>query len=528
MVNPIKYIFTACCIVLLSACAQVVAPTGGVRDLTPPEILSLVPENQSLNFDANAFTLEFDEYVVLKNLKDQLLVSPPLKYSLENKIKGKKLTFTIKDTLKANTTYVFNFGNAIVDLNEGNPLSNFQYVFSTGPVIDSLSCSGKVIDAFDLTAEKEAILLLYPSNSEDSAVSKTLPAYVSRTNKEGDFTFTNLANGEYKLFSLVDKNDNYKYDRPDEKFSFLTTNIKLESDTTNIKLFSFVLPDENQFIEKQEVFENNLELTFKLEPRTIDFKLIDTTINNFIEQVEYEGKKVRIWFKKNLESKLKVSIQEVNFSDTIKFTTTALKDSAKLELKKELNGKQNYFEPIPLLFNRPIKGIEKDSIRILDADSAVVDFSIDFDTNNVKQVLLKINKASVETISLQIQPGAFEDIYGTINDSISSVLSFNSAEDFGNLLVKIKNMNAKNLILQLTDAKGVVLKEYFRKDTLYSFKNLKPASYGLKLISDDNKNQTWDTGDYYEKKQAESVIIYNEVIGIRQNWDKEIIWIIKP
>ncbi|MFT6165389.1 MAG: hypothetical protein ACJAV5_000362 [Vicingaceae bacterium] len=523
-----KYIFTIYSIVLLSACAQVVAPTGGERDLTPPEILSLIPENQSLNFNAPTFILEFDEYVVLKKLKDQLLVSPPLMYSLESKIKGKKLIFTIKDTLKENTTYVFNFGNAIVDLNEGNPLSNFQYVFSTGPIIDSLSLSGKVVDAFELTAEKEAILLLYPSNSEDSAVSKTLPAYVSRTNEEGDFTFTNLANGEYKLFSLVDKNDNYKYDRPDEKFGFLTNTFNLKKDTSMFKLFSFVLPDEKQFIEKQEVFENNLELTFKLEPQTVEFKLIDTTINNFIEQTEYEGNKVRVWYKKNLASKLKASIQEANFSDTIKFTTIALKDSAKLELKKELNGKQNYFEPIPLLFNRPIKGIEKDSIRILDADSAVVDFSIAFDTNNVKQVLLEINKASVETISLQILPGAFEDLYGIKSDSISSILSFNSAEDFGNLIVKVQNMESENLILQLTDAKGAVLKEYFSKDTLYTFQNLKPASYGLKLISDDNKNQKWDTGDYYEKKQAERVIVYNEVIGIRQNWDKEIIWIIKP
>ena len=157
-----KYFSLIFGVLLLSACAQVVAPTGGDRDLTPPEVMSLVPENQSLNFNANSFTLEFDEYVVLRKLKEQLLVSPPLKYSLESKTKGKNLIFTIKDTLKENTTYVFNFGNAIVDLNEGNPLSNFQYVFSTGPVIDSLSFSGKVVDAFDLTAEKDAVLLLYP------------------------------------------------------------------------------------------------------------------------------------------------------------------------------------------------------------------------------------------------------------------------------------------------------------------------------------------------------------------------------
>mgnify|MGYP006132336505 CR=1 FL=1 len=523
-----KYTCIVFAITLLSSCAQVVAPTGGERDLTPPEILSVVPENQSLNFNTATFTLEFDEYVVLRRLKEQLLVSPPLKYSLESKTKGKSLSFTIKDTLKENTTYVFNFGNSIVDLNEGNPLSNFQYIFSTGPVIDSSSFSGKVIDAFELTAEKDALLLLYPSTSIDSAVSKTLPSYVSRANEEGDFTFTNLANDEYKLFSLVDKNDNFLYDRPDEKFGFLSKTVNVEDDTSKIKLFSFVLPDKKQFIEKQEVLENNLELTFKLAPKNVEFNLIDTTINNFIELIEYDGNKIRIWYKKCTSTKLRVSITEANYSDTIRFTTVAVNDSAKLQLKEELKRTQNYFEPITFLFNRPINSIEKDSIRVLNADSNTVNFTVAIDTVNAKQALLKINQNSAESFLLQILPGSFRDLYGLENDSISKVLSFNSSEDFGNLQVKVKNMVAENLILQLTDAKGTVLKEFFTTDTLYRFTNLKAADYRLKLISDDNKNQKWDTGDYYNNQQAERVIIYDEVIGIRQNWDKEIIWIIKP
>ena len=527
MVRTIKYVGIIYCLALLFACAQVVAPTGGLKDITPPEILSLVPENQSLSFNSNSFTLEFDEYVVLKDLKEQLIVSPPLKYSLQSRTKGKKLLFTIKDTLKENTTYVFNFGNSIVDLNEGNSLTNFQYVFSTGTVIDSLSFSGKVVDAFNLTAEEEAVLLLYPSSSEDSAVSKQLPSFVSRTNDEGDFTFTNLAKGEYKLFSLVDKNDNYIYDRPDEKIGFLMNYINPEDDSSKIKLFSFVLTDKKQFIEKQEVFENHLEITFKSKPVDVECNLIDTIINNFIEHVEYEGNIVRIWHQSATSAKLKLSLALPNFTDTIKFTPRALQDSAKLKLIADLNGKQNFFEPISMIFNRPLKGIKKEFVKISDADSNVIDFSIDFDTSNIKRALLKINNAPEGNIIVQILPGAFEDLYGIKNDSISGALYFNTAEDFGNLMVKVKDMNAKNLIVQLTDAKGKVLKEYFTKDSLYTFKNLAPANYGLKLIADDNKNRKWDTGNYYEKRQAERVIIYNEAIGIRQNWDKEIIWIIK-
>ncbi len=528
MVKTLKFIYVLTAIVLVSACAQVVAPTGGERDTTPPEVLSLVPKNQSLNFSSTSFALEFDEYVVLRNLKEQLLVSPPLKYSLENKVKGKSLIFTIKDTLKENTTYVFNFGNSIVDLNEGNPLSNFQYVFSTGPVIDSLSISGKVVDAFELTAEKEAVLLLYPSNSEDSAVSKTLPSYVSRANEDGDFKLTNLTCSEYKLFALVDKNDNYLYDRADEKFGFLSTTITPEADTGEIKLFTFALPDEKQFIEKQEVFPNSLELTFKLAPQKIEFNLLDTVINNFVQQIEYEENKVKIWYKKTAATKLSASINGANFSDTIKFTTAVLNDSAKLELKEELKSVQNYFEPISLLFNRPLSEINKGSIRLFDSDSNSMVFSIVLDPSNVKNALLKVNDISEGAVTLRILPNAFEDIYGMTNDSVTALFSFNTAEDFGNLFVRVKEMELQNLIIQLTDAKGLVLEEYFSKDTLYTFKNLNAANYGLKLISDDNKNQQWDTGDYYKGQQPESVIIYDEVIDIRQNWDKEIIWIIKP
>jgi len=528
VVKKIKYSCIICGLALLSACAQVVAPTGGLRDTIPPEIVSQVPENQSLNFSSKSFTLEFDEYVVLKDLKEQLLVSPPLNYSLENKTKGKKLIFTLRDTLKENTTYVFNFGNAIVDLNEGNPLPNFQYVFSTGTVIDSLSFSGKVVDAFELKAEEDAVLLLYPKDSEDSAVSNLLPTYVSRANDAGDFTFTNLADGEYKLFSLLDKNENYRYDRTDEKIGFLSNTINLEDDSSNIKLFSFSKIDEKQFIEKQAVFESHLEITFKLKPENVEFILLDTLIDNFIEQIEYDGTKVRIWHQDSPSMKLKMSVRLANFSDTIKFTTKSLSDSSKLELKKEVTGKQNYFEPIPFIFNRPLKVIRKDFITVLDADSNNLDFSIDTDSSNSKKALLKIEKAPEGNIILQMLPEAFEDLYGTKTDSISSVLSFNTPEEFGNLFVTVKGMTAKNLILQLTDARGIVLKEHFTTDTLYTFKNLSSASYGLKLIADDNKNEKWDTGDYFEKRQAERVIIYDEPIGIRQNWDKEIIWIIKP
>lgn len=527
MVKKIKPLLFISFISLIVSCAQVVAPTGGEPDRTPPSVLSLSPENQSLNFSASSFTLEFDEYVVLINLKEQLLVSPPLKYSLENKIKGKKLTFTIRDTLTENTTYVFNFGNAIVDLNEGNPLENFQYVFSTGPVIDSLTLSGRVVDAFELTAEKEAVLLLYPATSEDSAISKQLPTYVSRANEEGSFYFTNLAAGDYKLYSLVDKNDNYLYDRPDEKIGFLSNLVNPVDSQKKVQLFSFSLPDTNQFIENQKVQENALELTFKIKPENVALQLIDTTIENFVQYTETKENKLTIWHKETSATKLKLEVRQGSFSDTVKFTPSMLNDSLTLELTNKLQGKQNFFEPIQLSFNRPLRAILTDSISILDSDSNRVEFTVTVDTINSKSAMLSIANSEATNLLLSILPNAFEDIYGKSNDSISIGLFFNTPDDFGNLLVKIKELNEQNLILQLTNSKGEILKEYFTTDTLYTFNHLPAAKYGLKLIADENNNGKWDSGNLYEKRHPERVIIYNEPIDIRQNWDKEIIWILK-
>ena len=135
-----QHILTILAIAFTLACAQVVAPTGGEKDITPPEILLMEPQNEALNFSGNEIVLSFDEFVKVQKLKEQLIISPPLKYSLITKVKGKQLTIEIQDTLKENTTYVMNFGNSIVDVRENNPIPNFTYVFSTGNVILSIFC----------------------------------------------------------------------------------------------------------------------------------------------------------------------------------------------------------------------------------------------------------------------------------------------------------------------------------------------------------------------------------------------------
>ena len=150
-------------------CAQPRPLNGGTKDTTPPQITQSSPPNLSTGFNGHTIAMVFDEYIQIKSLNSELVVSPPLKYAVTYQLKGKRVFFNIKDTLLKNTTYNFNFGNAIVDLNESNPLDSNLFVISTGKKLDSGYISGFVKDAYTLKPVADATVILFNS-FEDSAI----------------------------------------------------------------------------------------------------------------------------------------------------------------------------------------------------------------------------------------------------------------------------------------------------------------------------------------------------------------------
>lgn len=209
-------------LLLTASCANPVAPTGGPKDEKPPTILKTVPLNQSTNFTGNEISIYFDEYINLKDISTQLIISPPLKEAPEFKVKGKRLVTHFKEPLREETTYNIFFGDAIVDITEGNPLSGYKFTFSTGSVLDSMIITGKLINAFNLTPVKGAYVMLYDS-VYDSIPYKQIPYYISRTRDNGDFELTNLRDMEYLIFALTDLNSNYLFDQSNEEIAFLDT-----------------------------------------------------------------------------------------------------------------------------------------------------------------------------------------------------------------------------------------------------------------------------------------------------------------
>ena len=229
------------------SCANISYPSGGDKDETPPVVLKSVPPPGTLHFSVNHFDLTFDEYIEVKNIEENFISSPPFNEKPDIVVTGKRLRFSFEDTLLPNTTYRIQFGNAIVDINEGNALKDFEYVFSTGSFIDSMSIRGNVRNAFDQKPEAKFYVVLY-EDFYDSIIAVKKPFYVTRTDEKGSFLFKNIRNTSYKVLALKDMNANLLYDLPTESIGFLDDLITPFVFNDTIALDSFPAVVINSFI----------------------------------------------------------------------------------------------------------------------------------------------------------------------------------------------------------------------------------------------------------------------------------------
>jgi uncharacterized protein (DUF2141 family) len=220
---------------LIIACAKISSPSGGPRDRKLPVTIKSMPAYGALNFKGSNIAITFDEYVVLDNIAEKFMVSPPVKKKPRVFLKGKNVEVEFYEQLKDSTTYTLYFQDAIKDLNEGNVLLNYQFVFSTGAVIDSLSVTGNVFNAFNLNVPEKTLALMYRELA-DSAVKKHLPEYITRVNQDGYFRIDNIRPGNYRLYALKDVDNSKNYNLRDEEFAFLNSPVLVSSDKNFIRV----------------------------------------------------------------------------------------------------------------------------------------------------------------------------------------------------------------------------------------------------------------------------------------------------
>lgn len=509
-------------------CAKKGSITGGLKDTIAPTLKISFPENFSTNFKGNQIKLTFDEYIKLKGLEKQLIVSPPMKNEpliIPSSV-TKYLTIQIKDTLQPNTTYSFNFGQSITDNNEGNPLNQFKYVFSTGPYIDSLALGGRVKDALDREVESFVSVMLYEVNEKfkDSVVYTSPPRYITNTlDSLKTFRLENLKAGKYLLVAMKDRNNNNKFNPKTEKIGFHKQFITIPNDTVyEIELFKEELPF--KAYKPSQVSGNKIAIGYdgKQDFSKSKPKIILKNNNQILESIVTQFPKkdsLQVWYKPIKADSLLLNIKKESYVNDF---SVKIKNQKKdtLSINAVQTGILNMRDEFTLESSTPLVKIDKSKISIKDSKTKITEFTPNYDDFNQKLVL-NFPKNTSEKYQIQLLPGALTDFFEKSNDTLTYKLETRSESDYGNLIVDLQNVKRFPIIIELTNEKGEILAyDYSEKNTKVEFNFLEPKDYILRVIYDDNKNKKWDSGNYLEKRQAEEVIYYSKVIkDVRANWN---------
>lgn len=522
--NNSKYILFLLVLAMVS-CAKRGSITGGLKDTLAPELKISFPKNFSTDFKGNEIKLTFDEFIKLKDLNKQLIISPPMKYEplITPTTVSKYLTIKILDTLKPNTTYSFNFGQSITDNNEGNPYNQFKYIFSTGAYIDSLTLGGTVKDAYNKEVESFVSIMLYDVNDKftDSVVYNEIPRYVTNTlDSLKTFKLENLKSGKYLLVAMKDYGSNNKFNPAKDKIGFNKQFITIPNDTVyEIKLFKETLPlkafkpiqaSGNRLILPYQGKTNEVKITLKNGE-----SILPTLITKFPKKDS-----LQVWYKPLKADSLALAVAKDKYKGNFTFK---IKDQKKdsLKISSVQSSILNFRERFTLETATPLTKFDNSKIKLINKDSVSVDFKTEYDDFN-QLLFFDFKREPSEKYTLKIMPGALIDYLEQSNDTLSYTLNIKSLADYGNLSVNLQNVKRFPVIVELSTEKGDVLAtEYSDGNTKVEFNLVEPALFWLRLIYDDNKNKEWDSGNYLEKRQAEEVIYFSTAVDVRANWDVE-------
>ncbi|MAU63722.1 MAG: hypothetical protein CMC38_05180 [Flavobacteriaceae bacterium] len=512
-------------LLFFSQCAKRGMPEGGPKDEDPPILITAIPEKNSINFKEKKIRLFFDEYIRLKDFRKQLVVSPPIEKSLytisPQSGASKYIQIDINKTLPQNTTYVFNFGQSVVDNNEGNILPYFKYVFSTGDYIDSLKISGNIKNAFKRESDNFITALLYPVNDSytDSIVYNNLPTYVGSTLDSTNFEISNLKKGKYLLIALNDFNNNYKFDPETEEIGFINKYIDVpSSNDISINLFKeeLIFKSFKPFIETN----NKISFGFKGNYEDVKIELLDSFSNNFKSTItkNKETDTLNYWFENIKYDSLRFVVKKNSKKD---FFTVKYKEKEKdsLILIPSESGTLNLNDKFKLYSNIPITNVNSDFISLLNNDSVSLEFNSKIDKNKF-DIIFDFEVLPNDKYILSLLPNAITDFLGSTNDTISYEFSTRSRSDYGTIKLKVQNERSYPIIVQLTDSQEKIVREKI----LYSigdpcvFTNLSPAKYFIRTIIDENKNKKWDTGSFLKKIEPEKTFHFDEELDVRANW----------
>ncbi len=540
--NMNRIVLYCIAILLLSSCAIIVRPTGGPKDVTPPKVLEYSPDNKSLHFTGKKIRITFDEYIQLKNLDKQLIVSPPLKYAPVAIVKGKVLEITIKDTLKDGTTYTFNFGNAIVDNDEGNQIRNFQYVVSTGDHLDSLSVTGNLQDAFTHDPIKGGYVSLY-SNLDDSAAYKKVPQYIGLADDNGNYRIDNIAAGTYRLIAISNlQGTDYLYHPYVEGIGFKSRLTEIDGkDTANMNVFYEQEP-KLKLLKAKALDRGQVMMAFNNPATNVSVKMLNLadSLKPAYSTITYSvsGDTSFYWLNTPFLDSLRFTVYNNNtLIDTAfvhsfpnnSFTRNVKKPKLyKLKVTSNVHSGFDYHQPLSFAFGDPVLKYNMKKV-LLTQGKDTGKFSVDTTRLPLGFTMVPAKTlTSDSTYKLTMMPGAFTDMFGVVNDT--TILKFNVLDPtyFGTLKLDVKLPAQGHYIIQLLTERNALFQQKLIEGSQHVFFDaLFPGNYRIRIINDANNNGAWDTGNFLQNLQPEKVYYYPQTITIRSNWDLTEHWTVQ-
>lgn len=557
-------------------CAKVGSVSGGPKDNTPPKVVGSKPQDRTTNFKDKKVQITFDEFVKFEDQDKWFVTSPPFKKKPDVILRYKTVEVNFQEDLIPNTTYTLNFGNSITDNNEGNPIRDYEFVFSTGDYIDSLSFEGQVLNAYSIKPDKDGFFIMLYDQLGDSVPFKSLPVYTSKTNEKGFFRVNHLKSDTFRVVAIKDANKNFLYDTNEDiafsdsllylnnSFFRLQDSTSLAKDTASndsvyysqfkpqMVLFSFNNEAKKQYLSKKERPKAN-QLFFKFNTSLDTFKihLADTTVSSswYLKEENETRDSIALWItdttlikKDTLKTVLvypvpdSLNVLHLKY-DTLNLATKAIKDQRRNKDKKatvelltlSTNTSDNFDlnKNIDVETNAPIDSIDLGKILFTYTEDSVfrpVKYTLKRDSINKRKFGLQFKPVAAAKYSLVFDSAAVSSIYNTCNDSTGFSFTTQKDDFYGAIKATISNVNS-NVILQVLTESEVLLKSYtIKENKLLTIDFLAPGKYILKAIIDKNGNGKWDTGDYIKKLQPERVEYYHEIVPVRSNWDVEKSW----
>jgi uncharacterized protein (DUF2141 family) len=517
-------------ICIFCGCAAMQPPQGGPRDTQPPKVVKMEPKNLSVNFTAKKITMEFDEYIKLANEFKEFSISPEQDRPPILKAKLKKLEIELQDSLEKNTTYTLNFGKAITDINEGNAIKNFTYVFSTGPTLDSLSISGTVKNSLTGEREIDAVVLLLPLN-RDTLFGKKKPSIYTTTDSSGVYKLTNLKKGTYKIYALKENAGDKIYQQINDEVGFFKDPIVLDKnlDSINITVFKEVASI-FRLGDRKINSDGSISINYNQILRKPEITIIDPPAVNNGKKVQFNktNDSVKVWLGDLSFDSIKVVIKDEGVPlDTFKITrgkrdvyTRSIAAGDNLE-----NGMVNPNKNLKLNFNLPIENIDLNKIELLEDSIPRKGFTLEKDSSNMLAYIFKYPWKKNEKYILKINDGAITGIFNSKNKDLTKSFTLANPDDYGTLLLKIEVPDTtKNYILQIVNSKKdqVISSERIFKSTKIKISNYRVGNYFARIVYDENKNGVWDTGNIRNGLQPEKIWFAPGEFPIKANWDRTV------